>query len=331
VASLFFPGILSFAAMPFEPIHDAMVRKAAFDWLALQVSRQGDVLPRTLLEVGFQFEGVRVPMLGPQGIFKPQVLSDAPISITTAPDRPYDDSFAPSGLLRYHYRRDGPTHRDNVSMRVAMQRRLPLAYFHGIAVGKYLTTWPVFVVADDERMRCFSIAVDDAPHAGIADNRSLLGTGDEAEALRRAYSTAILRVRLHQRAFRERVLEAYKRQCAFCRLRHEELLDAAHLIPDADPSGEPIVRNGIALCALHHAAFDRYFIGIRPDCVIEVREDLLNERDGPTLAHAIQGLHNKPLILPRRPGDRPEVRCLELRYEQFRKASQDALSQEGRN
>jgi putative restriction endonuclease len=283
-------------------------------------------LPRKPLADGFQFEGVRVPLLGPQGIFKPKVLEEVPLSITTVFGGPYDDSFAPNGLLRYRYRGSDPMHVDNRGLRSAMQRRLPLVYFHGVAEGKYLAAWPVFVVSDDPTSLSFSIAVDDARHANLEGRgRTSLATGDEAEALRRAYSTAVVRVRLHQRAFRERVLEAYKRQCAFCRLRHEELLDAAHLIPDADPAGDPLVKNGVALCALHHAAFDKYFIGIRPDCVIEVRADLLNEKDGPTLAHAIQGLHMKPLSLPRRRDDHPEIRSLEMRYELFRKASQGAL------
>ena len=131
----------------------------------------------------------------------------------------------------------------------------------------------------------------------------------------------IERIRLHQRAFRERVLEAYQRQCAFCQLRHDELLDAAHLIPDADPAGDPVVSNGVSLCALHHAAFDKYFIGIRPDYVIEVRPDLLTEKDGPTLAHAIQGMHMKRLLLPRRREHHPEVRCLEMRYDIFQRGA----------
>jgi putative restriction endonuclease len=142
---------------------------------------------------------------------------------------------------------------------------------------------------------------------------------DDAETARRAYITAAVRVRLHQRAFRERVLEAYQRQCAFCRLRHEELLDAAHIIPDTEPGGEPLVKNGLALCTLHHAAFDRYFIGVRPDFTIEVREDLRRERDGPTLVHAIQGLHDSRILLPRSSACRPARDLLEVRYERFRR------------
>ena len=301
--------------------HDARVRKAAFDWLADEVARHGDVLPRTLLAKGLQFEGQRVPLLGPQGIFKPRVLARSASVDYDRAERTLRRFFRPSGL-RYRYRGKDPNHPDNRGLRTAMQRRLPLIYFHGVVEGKYLAAWPVFVVGDDPAGLAFTIAVDDARHLGLLDEAtsSTLTTGDEGEEIRRAYTTAAVRVRLHQRAFRERVLEAYKRQCAFCRLRHDELLDAAHLIPDADPAGDPAVRNGVALCALHHAAFDRYFIGIRPDYVIEVREDLLHERDGPTLAHAIQGLHGGRLILPSRREHMPARDSLEARYELLRRS-----------
>ena len=310
---------------PFDAAHDAQVRKAAFDWLAMQVSRHGDVLPYAVLSAGFQYEGIRVPLLGPQGIFKPKVLSEVPLSITTVFGGPYDDSFGSAGQLQYRYRGKDPNHPDNRGLRAAMQRRLPLVYLHGVAEGRYLAAWPVFVVGDNPDGLTFSVAVDDTHHLGLltAPLGAAITTGDEGEVARRAYSTAVVRIRLHQRAFRERVLEAYKRQCAFCRLRHDELLDAAHLIPDADPLGDPLVKNGMSLCTLHHAAFDKYFIGIRPDYVLEVRKDLLDEKDGPTLAHAIQGLHNTSIVLPKRREHVPARESLEMRYELFRRSSRE--------
>ena len=54
-----------------------------------------------------------VPLVGPQGIFKPRVLDEAPLSATTAPNGPYDDSFDPDGLLRYRYRGTDPNHHVN--------------------------------------------------------------------------------------------------------------------------------------------------------------------------------------------------------------------------
>ncbi|MGI8867651.1 MAG: HNH endonuclease [Mycobacteriales bacterium] len=50
---------------------------------------------------------------------------------------------------------------------------------------------------------------------------------------------------------------AYETRCAVCRIGHRELLDAAHILPDTHPRGEPVVPNGLALCKIHHAAYDR--------------------------------------------------------------------------
>jgi hypothetical protein len=48
---------------------DAAVRLRAFAFLTDQRRRFGEAsIPRTILERGFDFEGVRVPLIGPQGI-----------------------------------------------------------------------------------------------------------------------------------------------------------------------------------------------------------------------------------------------------------------------
>lgn len=300
--------------MEFDREYDARVRNAAFEWLAHEVSIHGDVLSRDRLALGFTFDQRRVPLVSPQGIFKPAVLA-VPLSITTAPDGPYDDEMGYDGLLRYRYRGTNPQHRDNVGLRFAMQNNLPLAYFHGIVRSRYLAIWPVYVVRDAPEYLAFSIAVDD-PDRRELFSQAPYDTGTIADARREYLTTTAVR-RLHQRAFRERVLRAYRHQCAFCRLRHGELLDAAHIIPDTEPDGEPVVSNGLALCRLHHATFDRFFVAVRPDRTIEVRTDILKEFDGPTLQHAIQGLHDQPIALPRRPADRPSVEFLSRRYERF--------------
>ena len=98
--------------------------------------------------------------------------------------------------------------------------------------------------------------------------------------------TRLGKQRMHQREFRQRVRRAYREQCAICRLRHEELLDAAHILPDGHPRGEPVVPNGLALCKPHHAAFDRHVLGVRPDLTVELRPDVLREPDGPMRARA---------------------------------------------
>lgn len=128
----------------FDHIYDARLRSAAFDWLAQQVTKFGDVLPRQVLVGGFNFEGDRVPLIGPQGIFKPKVLREVPLSITTAPEGPYNDAFGSDGLLRYRYRGTDRHHPDNIGLRLAMEWHLPLIYFHGVVPGRYVAEWPLF-------------------------------------------------------------------------------------------------------------------------------------------------------------------------------------------
>jgi len=75
-------------------LEDKKLRNAAFDWLDEQVRHYGDVLPQSLLTQGFELEGQRVPLVSRQGIFKPKVLREIPISITTSPSGgPYDDKI----------------------------------------------------------------------------------------------------------------------------------------------------------------------------------------------------------------------------------------------
>jgi putative restriction endonuclease len=295
---------------------DIRLRLAAFQWLAAQTDMHGEALPRALLEGGFDFEGVRVPLVGPQGIFKPRLLADTPLSITTVPDGPYQDTFS-GDLISYAYRGTDPRHRDNIGLRRALANHTPLVYFFGERPGWYRPVWPVFVVGDRPRTLHFDIAADDANY--------LLSTAGEEVAedraeIRRRYVTAVIRQRLHQRAFRARVLTAYRDQCALCRLRHGELLDAAHITPDTSPEGEPVVSNGLSLCKLHHAAFDGHFLTVRPDYVIEVRRAILDEADGPMLLHGLQAMHRQAIVLPRAASLRPDRARLEQRYEVFRQA-----------
>lgn len=266
------------------------------------------------------FDDKRVPLLNAvRGIFKPSVLPEMPLSITTSPprdgqQRPYDDVMTPNGLL-YRYQGSSPQNPDNVRLRLAMQRRVPLVYFHGVVKGQYVAEWPVYIVGDDPANLTFTVTIDERRFAQLDP-----GPDDADTLARRRYMTRIVRQRMHQESFRYRVLAAYRTHCAICRLRHEELLEAAHILPDSHPLGEPIVPNGLALCRLHHGAFDNQLLAVTPDYVIEVRRDVLEEHDGPMLIHGLQGFHGANIQLPRRDKERPRREFLEERYALFRKA-----------
>ena len=296
-------------------VADIAIRSAAFAWLSQRRQDFGDALPWKGL-IDFHVGEVRVPLIGQTGIWKPAAC-ELPISIATTVRGPYSDSFDEStGTLRYSYRGTDPAHRDNVGLRRAMRERVPLIYFHAIEKGVYLAAYPVFVVEDHPNALSFTLQVDDASQAFLGATYD-----SERDEARRAYVTRSVHQRVHQAAFRQRVVRAYQERCALCMLRHVELLDAAHIVPDSHPEGEPVVSNGVALCKLHHAAFDQFFFAIRPDYRIEVRPSILRESDGPMLVVGLQQIHDKEILLPKRSEQRPDVERLTWRYQEFLRAS----------
>ena len=303
---------------------DLAIRVSAFQFLEEQERLFGGALPYDVLVRGFEYKGLRIPLVSPQGIFKPKA-SSLPLSITTAAPsdrraRAYDDGVDGSGMIRYRYRGTNPLHPDNVGLREAMRLRIPLIYFHGLAKGLYQSIWPVVIVGDDPGTLSFSVSPEDHVHVLGRLKQDGLDDADAMAEIRRAYVARQVRQRLHQAAFRVRVLEAYHERCCICDLRHPELLDAAHIIGDSEVTGEPKVPNGLSLCKLHHAAFDLNIIGIRPDYIVDVRQDILDEVDGPMLRHGIQGVQGQRILLPTRRVLYPDEQRLEERYEGFRKA-----------
>jgi len=295
------------------------IRIASFQWMREQTNIYGDVLPRTLLEKGFEFGGHRVTVVGPSGIWKPQMFEQIPLSVTTTYNGPYEDSFTKEGFLYYRYRGTDPFHRDNVGLREAMKKQVPLIYFHSIVPGKYLAVWPVYIIQDNPERLAFTLAADElssVEHFLHQSPENIIA--DDAEYAKRSYITSTIKNRLHQKSFRERVLQAYKEQCTFCKLKHTQLLDAAHIISDGEELGDPVVVNGLSLCKIHHAAFDTNIIGVTPDYVIKVREDILLETDGPMLKYGIQELQNQKIILPNNKNMWPDRDRLSIRYAKFR-------------
>jgi putative restriction endonuclease len=185
---------------------------------------------------------------------------------------------------------------------------VPIILLRKFRSGMYVPFAPVFVVEDRVAEREFLLALDESVR--------FLGRA-EPTAPERQYAERMVRQRLHQAEFRGRVISAYETHCAICRLRHGELLDAAHITPDRDERGLPVVSNGLSLCKIHHAAFDQHLIGITGDYLVQVDHALLEEVDGPMLRHGLQEMHGTTLTLPRRRLDRPDPARLEERFAEF--------------
>jgi putative restriction endonuclease len=298
--------------------YDFRLRLALFEHVGRLRREMGGVVAATALNEGIEFEGQHVPIWNQQkGIFRPAVLRESGIALTiqTSFDSPYDDRADPDDArFVYRYRGRDPAHPDNVALRRAKDTARPLLYLVAVQPGVYEPVFPTYVVGDVEAELSFMLIADAA--------RAIVpGSIDpNPHAPLKAYITREVKQRLHQRRFRYLVLRAYRERCAMCALRHERLLDAAHILPDRDQRGLPEVPNGLALCRIHHGAYDVGVLGVDPDYLIHVRRDVLDEIDGPMLRHGLQELNGSKLLVPRSPASRPNREYLAQRFEDFRAA-----------
>lgn len=74
--------------------------------------------------------------------------------------------------------------------------------------------------------------------------------------------------------FSRRVLTAYSRRCAMCDVQLR-LIDSAHILPVDQPDSTDQTSNGVALCALHHRAYDRGLVTFDSAFKIRVNEGMV--------------------------------------------------------
>lgn len=296
---------------------DARLRAEAMMWLQVRTSDGREPIRSTELDE-FHFDGERFRLMDIQrGIRKPAVL-EAALSMRTVytPEgrqRPYEDAPGPDGMLRYKWRGIDPEHPENRALRAARRRDVPLIWFFGVGEALYLPVFPVYILSEEPDEQQFVV------DANVG--HGLVTAGSVVEEQLRRYIVTQTRRRLHQPVFRAQVIRAYETRCCVCELGHAELLDAAHIIPDRNELGIPSVRNGLAMCKIHHAAFDSNILGVSPDLHVAIREDLLQEADGPMLRYGLQERHGERLrVLPRSRSERPDPQLLDLRYNEFLEA-----------
>jgi putative restriction endonuclease len=300
---------------------DTVLRTAAFERVR-SLCEVHDHLTVQQLGEGFYVDGLRFPLVNPRrGIFKPAQMRFL-LSVNTVFPKSgnrvwYDDQrevhrqiFDGDEMVDYAFMGENPDSADNRWLREAFANSVPIIYFLGIAPGRYQAILPAFIGGWDAADRRARIAF------GLPSSGALTPPGTEVE---RRFALRAVKQRLHQASFREAVIGAYRGRCALSGLPEPMLLDAAHIIEDRDERlGQPIVRNGIPLSKIHHAAFDAHLIGIDPD--YRLHERLLAQNDGPML-EAIKGLDGGLLRPPKRPQDCPDRDRLALRFERFKAAA----------
>lgn len=290
---------------------DDEIRAAVFNYLDRQRNLYGDRIPWRVLQA-FEHRGRRHALITQRGI---RWLSGAPAltfmtTYSSDPRRaPYADHVGWDGFPRYKYQGVDPTGADNVAMKAAAVAGKPLVWFVGTGEGVYAAMYPVYVVGHDDLQLEFNIALNE-------EQRALWDDRHAEPAVRRRHVLRLTWQRLHQPVFRSQVLKAYETRCTICRLGHESLLGAAHIVADAD-GGQPVVPNGLAMCKIHHAAYDADFISVTPDYRVDVATSILEEADGPMLQHGLKDIHGWSIRLPRRAAELPDRDLLAQRHERY--------------
>ncbi|MBD3315832.1 MAG: HNH endonuclease [Chitinivibrionales bacterium] len=115
--------------------------------------------------------------------------------------------------------------------------------------------------------------------------------------------------KVRDNGFKARVLNAYAGKCAFCGLQLR-LVDAAHILPVSHEHSTDDTPNGLALCALHHRAYDKGLVTLNSKYQVlhnaKMAEKLKAEKLDGGLKRFLKDLRDV-IVLPPAVNDRPHI------------------------
>jgi len=167
---------------------------------------------------------------------------------------------------------------------------------------------------EDDSLKSTLFGMDDAEPSeeAIEEEKTELEKALESEPEltedRKQYVETRRKVRDH--AFTKLVRDTYNNTCAVCGSQRESPdgnpeIEAAHIYPHSE-GGSDDIRNGIALCKLHHWAFDSGWLSFTDDHEIMVAE--VPNRNG---YHELKQLEGRSLRLPDNEDAHPHSMFLE--------------------
>lgn len=137
------------------------------------------------------------------------------------------------------------------------------------------------------------------------------------DGTRRARTRRVVSALVRDAQFRGSVLDAYQSACAMCGLGLS-LVEGAHIYPASAPGSIDTVRNGIALCANHHRAFDRHQVTVLPDDLrVVFRPDFLPRASAGHAERLFLDGTFEFLTTPLRPIHDPDPKYLEARHRYY--------------
>lgn len=129
----------------------------------------------------------------------------------------------------------------------------------------------------------------------------IIGFEEDLKIIQGKEKERIVKMRVNQSNFRQRILASYNQKCCITGLNIPALLVASHIIPWAKNEEERLnPRNGLCLNSIHDKAFDRGFITIGADYQIKLSKDILTKKNDFSIQNLFLKYENQTIILPDR-------------------------------
>lgn len=123
---------------------------------------------------------------------------------------------------------------------------------------------------------------EDSAYAEVLDSTvdDIIKNIEDDNNLSETEKVVLTKNRIGQGPFRDRLIERYDGKCQLCHFEKKELLRASHIKERANANNEERLdtNNGLLLCVLHDALFDKHFISFDDNGKIII-SDSLNTKD----------------------------------------------------
>jgi len=291
---------------------DLAIRNAAVEHCGALTAIWGDAVPAAELTKGFEYEGEQIKLVSwGRGIFKPEQLSDGPLTVVSSLGSTYADESLDGDVMLYDYAPASFDWANQGLQRLSQVGRvvLMLKQVKSKPGSEYMIFAPVVVMGYDDTARKFRLDLSASRRVGVG-----AAVQPPPTIYARRYAESMARVRLHQAYFRRDTLSAYASKCCVCRLRERPLLDAAHIVADGADGGVASVKNGLSMCPTHHRAFDRHLLLVTSDYKIDIRRDLLSDASGEATKRYLLDFVGREIDLPRDKRYRPDPELLQTKW-----------------
>jgi putative restriction endonuclease len=148
------------------------------------------------------------------------------------------------------------------------------------------------------------LTLDSSAILSVIQNKPIdtfLELEDDYEFVEGKEKIRLVKTRVNQNDFRQRVLASYNEKCCITGISFTSLLVASHIIPWSKNKQERLnPRNGICLNNIHDKAFDKGLITITSDFKVKLSDAILKKQKETNVQKYFLEYDNQPIILPDR-------------------------------